>query len=336
MIKNWSGWPSERTAIIAEIGLNHGGDESLAWKMIQSAHNNGADFVKLQTFVMKEFFHSSLPYYKNIRDMGLSFDSQRRLFIKAANNNINLITTPFDRATVDLTEEFSPTAYKVASMDNDNVPLIRYIAGKKRPVIISCGMADLGEIQRVVEIMEEAGNKKLVLLHCVSDYPTKEKDMNLSMISFLRDTFGYPSGLSDHSIGLFSSYVAASLEASLIEKHFTTDKFLQEKYPDADHDISILPDELKELRTFCESISQMMGKAPRKLTDNENEGRMMYRRGLYAKKDINPGEKISLDNTAFLRPVKGIKAGDWDYVCGKEIKNPIPKNQPITYSDLVL
>jgi len=336
MIENWPGWPPDRTAIVAEIGLNHGGDETLAWKMIQSAYNNGADFVKLQTFVMEDFFHSSLPYYNNIKNMGLSSDAQKRLFKKAANKNIKLITTPFDRTTVDLTEEFNPPTYKVASMDNDNTPLIRYIAEKNRPVIVSCGMADLDEIQRVVQIMEEAGNKKLVLLHCISDYPTKIDDLNLSMIRFLSDTFGYPVGLSDHSIGLHSSFVAASLSAAVIEKHFTTDRSLKDKYPDADNDISILPHELKELRIFCESVRIMRGKIPRQFTANEQEGRLAYRRGLYARRDIKAGEKISLKNTVFLRPVKGIKAGDWDNVVGKEIKKSISKYQPITYSDLGL
>jgi N,N'-diacetyllegionaminate synthase len=333
-LSKWPDWPESRTAIIAEIGMNHGGDEKLAFEMIRIAHDSGADFVKLQSYVMEDFFHPSLPYYHDTESMGLSFDTQRRLYEASCSKGIKLITTPYDAPSVDLFEEFDPPAHKVASMDNDNLPLIRYIAGKGRPVLISCGMADLGEIQKVTRIMQEAGNDKLVLLHCVSDYPTKPEDLNLAMIRLLKRTFGFPVGLSDHSLGLDSSFVAAAMQVAVIEKHFTTDRSLLEKIPEADHDISIEPDELRKLRDFCEAVPGMMGKALRPLTENEVQGRKVMRRGLYAKLDISQGEKLSLENTAFLRPVKGIPAGDWDHVCGKESLHRIEKLAPIMYSDL--
>ncbi len=333
---NWPDWPEGRTAVIAEVGINHGGDEDLAWEMIKSAHLNGADFVKLQSFVTEEFFHPSLSYFDSTKSMELSVDSQRDLFRKAKSDGIKLITTPFDFASVDMVEEFSPSVHKIASMDNDNIPLIRYIAEKNRPVLISCGMADLGEIQKIVNIMEEVGNDKLVLLHCVSDYPAEPECLNLSMIDLLRNTFGYPIGLSDHSYGLYGSYVAASMGVQVIEKHFTTDRSLQKKYPDADHDISINPEEMKELRMFCESVSVMMGQAPRKFTENEKLGRLSMRRGIYAKQDICIDEKLSLENVAFLRPVVGMPVGCWDKIVGKKIVSNISKLQPIYYSDIGL
>ena len=331
---NWPDWPEGRTAVIAEVGINHGGDEDLAWEMIKSAHLNGADFVKLQSFITEEFFHPSLSYFDSTKSMELSIDSQRDLFRKAKSDGIKLITTPFDFASVDMVEEFSPSVHKIASMDNDNIPLIRYIAEKNRPVLISCGMADLGEIQKIVNIMEEVGNDKLVLLHCVSDYPAEPECLNLSMIDLLRNTFGYPIGLSDHSYGLYGSYVAASMGVQVIEKHFTTDRSLQKKYPDADHDISINPKELKELRIFCESVPVMMGHAPREFTENEKIGRLNMRRGIYAKRNIGIGEKLDGENTIFLRPVRGIKAGLWDDVCGKEVKREILELNPISFTDL--
>ncbi len=332
--QDWFGWPSGRTAIIAEVGINHGGDEVLAWEMIESAHENGADFVKLQSFVTKDLFHPSLSYYSNTKSSELSFDSQKRLFRKAKERRIKLITTPYDFASVDIADEFDPPAHKIASMDNDNISLIRYIAEKGRPVLISCGMTNLKEIQKFVEIMKQASNDKLVLLHCISDYPALPENLNLSMMSLLNKTFGCLVGLSDHSIGLFSTYIAISLGVAVIEKHFTTDKTLAERFPHADHGISVEPKELKKLRKFCELVPVMMGHAPRLLTKGEIAGLTAFKRGLYAKRDIRAGEKLSLENTAFLRPVRGIKVGDWDLVCNKRIKGNISKYQPIFYSDL--
>ena len=332
----WKGWPSNRTALIAEVGMNHGGDGGLAWEMIRSAHENGADFVKLQSFITEEFFHPSLPYFSNTKSMELSFDTQKRLFSKSKEKGIRLITTPFDFKSVDMVEEFELPAYKIASMDNDNIPLLRYVAEKQRPVLVSCGMANLGEIEKVVNIMKQEGNDNLILVHCISDYPTKPKDLNLEMINLLKSTFKKPVGLSDHSVGLHSSYIAASLGVAVIEKHFTTDRTLHEKFPDADHNISLEPGEFKDLRQFCETVPVMMGGAPRLLTENEISGRHDLRRGFYSKRDITLGEKISLENTVLLRPVSGIAANAWDFVCGKEVKKNIPKGNPIFYSDLGL
>lgn len=333
---DWTGWPQNRAVIIAEVGINHGGDESLAWEMIQIAHENGADFVKLQSFATEDFFHPSLPYFSSTKAMELSIEAQKRLFKKAKKRKIKLITTPFDFKSVDIADEFEPPAHKIASMDNDNIPLIRYIAKKGRPVLVSCGMANIREIEKVVNIMEQEGNNKLVLLHCISDYPTKPQDLNLEMINLLKSVFKMPVGLSDHSLGLKSSYIAASLGAVVIEKHFTIDRTLHDRFPDADHNISIEPYELKTLMEFCEAIPVMMGNAPRKLTKNEVSGRQNFRRGLYAKRDIKIGEYLNLENTIFLRPVSGIGAGDWDKVCGKEVKRNISQYQPILYTDLGL
>jgi N,N'-diacetyllegionaminate synthase len=331
---DWPGWPKDRVAIIAEVGINHGGDEDLAWEMINKGHANGADFVKLQSYITEEFLHPSLEYFDSTKSMELSSGSQRKLFKRAKEAGINLITTTFDFKSVDMIEELDPPLYKIASMDNDNIPLIRYIAEKGRPVLISCGMADLGEIERVVNIMKECSNDKYALLYCISDYPAKPENMNLSMINLLRQTFGCAVGLSDHSIGLIGPFLAASLEVAVIEKHFTTDRLLIDKIPDADHDISIVPSELRDLRKFCESVSVMMGKSPRTFTENEIIGRLQIRRGLYAKRDLEIGEKLSAENTILLRPVKGIKAGYWDLVKGKKVERKISRLQPVLFSDL--
>lgn len=333
---DWPDWPTNRTVVIAEVGMNHGGNEALAWEMINSAHENGADLVKLQSFVTEDFFHPSLSYFQNTKAMELPLDGQRRLFAKGKEAGINLITTPFGVASVDMVEEFEPLAFKVASMDNDNHPLIEHIAKKGRPILISLGMADLGEIQKTVDVVRKAGNEKLVLLHCISDYPSRLEDMHLASLQGLRQIFNVHVGLSDHSMGLDAAFAAASMGVAVIEKHFTTDRKLCEEIPDADHDISIEPDELRDLRRFCESVTEMIGSFPRPFTENEATGRNEMRRGLYAKQDIEAGEPLSLDNVAFLRPVRGVRAGDWRFVQGRKSRRKIEKSAAITFADVGL
>ena len=332
--ENWPGWPQKRPAIIAEVGINHGGDENLAWEMIQAAHENGADFIKLQTYSTERFFHPSLSYFDSTKSMELSCESTAELFAKAEKNGIQLFTTPFDSESVDFIEKFNPKLYKVASMDNDNTPLIEYIAQKRRPVIVSCGMANLEEISQVLQAVEETGNERLILLHCVSYYPAMPDTLNLEMIPYLKKQFNVPVGFSDHAIGLHSAYMAISMGAAIIEKHFTTDRKLAGSMPDADHEISIEPIELKELRAFSESMLLMRGKAPRQITTGEKEGRTAFRRGLYTKKPVKVGEKISLDNTVLLRPVKGIAANQWLDVCGKPFLREMGTMEAINISDL--
>lgn len=330
----WPQWPKNRPALIAEVGMNHGGDEGLAWEMIRAAHDSGADFVKIQSFTTSNFFHPSLPYFKKTEGMELAVEKQLSLFKKAADLGIKLITTPFDRESVDMVDEFAPAAYKIASMDNDNYPLIEYIAGKKRPVLLSLGMAEHDEIQRAVDIISASGNEQFVLLHCISDYPTRLEDMQLSTVPGLAQEFARYAGLSDHSMGLFAGFAAAVLGAVVIEKHFTTDRELAKQIPDADHDISIEPSELRVLREFCEKVPQMIGSFPRKLTENEKTGRKDSRRGIYAAREIEAGEALNLENICFLRPVKGLKAGDWLQAKGKRTLKKIEKLSPVISNDL--
>ena len=333
-LENWPGWPAKRPAIIAEVGMNHGGDENLAWEMIQAAHENGADFVKLQTYSTEKFFHPSLTYFNSTKSMELSCESTVELFTNADKNGIQLFTTPFDSESVDFIESFSPKLYKIASMDNDNTPLIRCIAQKNRTVIVSCGMANLEEISQALETVRMAGNDRLILLHCISDYPAKLDSLNLEMIPYLKKQFNVPIGFSDHAIGLHSAFVAISMGATVIEKHFTINRQLSKKIPDADHEISIEPKELKELKAFCDTSLLMRGKAPRQITSGEKEGRTTFRRGLYTKKPVKLGEKISLENTVLLRPVKGIAANQWLEVCGKTFLREMGSMEAINISDL--
>ena len=332
--ENWPGWPKNRTAIIAEVGMNHGGDKNLAWEMIQAAHENGADFIKLQTYSTERFFHPSLSYFDSTKSMELSPEGTSELFSKSEKNGIQLFTTPFDSESADFIEGFGPKLYKIASMDNDNIPLIEHIAQKGKPVIVSCGMASLEEISQVLETVKKNKNEQLILLHCISDYPAKPESLNLEMIPYLKKQFNVPIGFSDHAIGLQSAFMAISMGASIVEKHFTTDRRFADEMPDADHDISIEPQELSELASFAKNASLMRGKAPRKITLGEEEGRTAFRRGLYTRKAVKAGEKLSLQNTVLLRPVKGIAANQWTKVFGKSFLRKIEAMEAIDLSDL--
>ena len=332
---HWPAWPKNRAAIIAEIGMNHGGCASLAWKMIRSAHHNGADFVKLQTFVTGEFLHPGLPYYAGIKKMELSPAAQKMLFRRAADEGIKLITTPYDFHSVDIAHEFKPAAYKIASMDNDNLPLLRYIAHKSRPVLVSCGMADLSEIKTIINVVGKQCGCRLVLLHCIPMYPARSTDLNLEKIRMLREKFARFVGFSDHSLGLFAAFSAVSLGAVVIEKHFTLDRGLHKKMPEADHNISIEPSELRQLADFCKYAATSAGDG-RQLAKGEKRLRPKIRRGLYARKDMLKGTRISMENTVLLRPVKGVTAGEWDTVSGRKVNKDIRRMQPIRFSDIHL
>ncbi len=333
---SWPGWPQGRTAVVAEVGINPGGDIDLAWELALSAHENGADFVKLQTFNTAQFMHPDLDYYKSVKGMELSAAATTTLFERAQETGMKMVTTPFDFASVDLVERFDPAFHKVASMDADNRRLIEYIAAKKRPMVVSCGMATLDEIHNVVTWCREAGNQNLVLLHCVSDYPTALESLNLNVIPHLRDCFKTPVGLSDHSMGIDGAIMAAAMGAALIEKHYTTDPALLDKIPDADHDISIVPEQLAELSRFCKLVPVMAGDAPRVMTEGELQGRKTFRRGLYAKRPIAKNSKLTLDNTVLLRPVQGIAANQWSQVEGATTRRDIGALEAIRLSDLDL
>jgi len=275
-IEHWPGWPDNRPAIIAEVGMNHGGDESLAWEMIQAAHENGADFVKLQTYSTERFFHPSLTYFDSTKSMELSCESTSELFINSEKKGIQLFTTPFDLESVDFIDKFSPKLYKVASMDNDNSPLIQGIAQKNRPVIVSCGMANFEEISQVLETVVNVGNDRLILLHCISDYPAKPDSLNLAMIPYLKKQFKVPIGFSDHAIGLHSAYMAISMGAVVIEKHFT----INPKAKGPDHPHSMDPKSFSKMVQDIRTLEKALGTGIKKVEKSEKETRILERGGL--------------------------------------------------------
>ncbi|WP_419786689.1 N-acetylneuraminate synthase family protein [Pseudodesulfovibrio sp.] len=319
--------------LIAEVGINHNGDVETAEKLILSAHAAGADFIKLQSFVMEDFFAPDLDYYEESASYALTFEEQSHLFELARNKGIPLITTPFETKSLAFLDRFDLPAYKIASMDCDNYPLIRKVAEKGKTVFLSTGMATLGEIEKAVKTILETGNTDIHLLHCVSNYPTAPEEVNLAFMLKLRDTFGLKTGLSDHTVGLQSAFMAATLGASAIEKHYTLDRTLADAFPGADHELSINEEELRTLREFCDAVPVIMGDPARPLSANETQGRAGMRRGFYARREITKGEILNEDNLVALRPVRGVPVSLTDAVMGSQAARSIKNGAPLQFGD---
>ncbi len=320
--------------VIAEVGINHNGDMATAKKMIVSAAENGADLIKLQSFQPEKFLASSLPYYPQIEKLALGFDMQRELFRFAQSIGVNLFSAAFDTESADFLDSLGMHAFKIASMDCNNVQLLRHTAKKQKPIFLATGMADMEEVELAVRTIRKEGNNRIVLMHCVSDYPAAPAGMNLKAIATLSEKFGLHCGLSDHSFGLHAAFAAASMGAVAIEKHFTPSREMAKEFPFSDHAISIEPAELKELSAFCKSLPAMSGDGIKRLSENERENRDKFRRGIYAARDLEKGIVLSEGDCIALRPVHGISVARWDEVIGKKVKKSMGKWEPVELSAL--
>lgn len=318
---------SEPCFIIAEVGINHNGRLDWALEMLRKAKKSGADAVKIQTFRTEKFMHPENPEFRNIKSIELSFEEQEKLFRFAKENKIILFSTPEDHDSVDFLEQMDVPAYKIASMDMDYYPFLEYVAKKKRPIFLSTGMASLREVEDAVKVIHKAGNSDIVLLHCVSNYPAEPSDVNLMTIDSMKKRFDVPVGFSDHTIGDLIPFTAVALGADVIEKHFTLDKGL----PGDDHISSVDPVDLERLVTGIRTIESSMGSGVKSPADSEKNNIAQKRRGLYARKDINAGEDITMDNLDFFCPGNGVLASDIYKVIGRKAKKDIGSGKPIEW-----
>jgi len=326
----------ERTLIIAEIGNNHKGDFNLAERLIREAAAAGAAAVKFQTFQAKHLVTNTMPVmvvakgiHKTQRDRmeSLQFSLAQWQKLKDLSDEVGLIflSTPFDEESVDLLESMV-SAFKISSGDLNNLPLVRHIVTKKKPLIVSTGMADIVEIESTLNIIPK---DRVVLLHCVSLYPTPMEKANLLSIPFLQKQFNVPVGYSDHTIGITACMAAAALGAVVLEKHFTLDK----TDPIGDHKLSADP---KDLRQLCENVRQIEKARGvyAKPTDADRESRKTMRRSIYSAHDISAGEIITLESLVYLRPPEGLPPRKVDQLLGRKARVNIPQETPITYEML--
>lgn len=335
-----------RPYIIAEIGANHNGDMDLAKKMITSAVECGCDAVKFQSWNNKSLI-SSTGYKQNT----LYNDSKKKHFgsleemvdkyylrkeqhleLKnyCASKEIDFCSTPFSKKEVDLLNELGVEFFKIASMDINNYPLLKYLAQFNKPMLLSTGMANLGEIEKAVKIIEKEANFKIIILHCVAIYPTKNKDLNLNNITMLQNTFGYPVGLSDHSIGFTAPLASVALGACIIEKHFTTDKDL----PGWDHEISANPEELKVIVEGSRTIYESLGNFKRIISKSEEEKKEVFRRSIVINKNLKAGDIIKERDITFKRPGTGFSPDEVKFIVGKKLKRDIEADCLLVKDDI--
>ncbi|MBT5470775.1 MAG: hypothetical protein HOK41_09245 [Nitrospina sp.] len=326
--------------IVAEIGFNHNGDVELAKKMIESAALNGADAVKLQTFLAKEMISNSLladdpdnpgneiPFYEFFQRYELSRSDYEILFAYAKSINIPLFSTPFDEASLEMLVDLGMPAVKIASPDLTFIPFLEKVAETGLPVVLSTGMGNEEEISQALKVLEPKCS--VILLHCVSNYPSQYKEMNLKCMETMQSKFKVPVGLSDHTMDNLSAVVAASLGAVLIEKHFTVDR----KLPGVDQSISMQPQELKELKAQLVNVSQILGEDKKQIQPSEMPVKQSARRSLVARVDIAAGTILTSEILSCKRPGTGISPAELNAVIGKPCKIDIQAEQIITWEML--
>ena len=329
--------------IIAELSANHNGSLERALKTIKMAKSMGADAVKFQTYTPdtltidsdKEDFRikgglwDGFTLYDLYKSAFTPFEWHEEMFNYAQSVGITCFSTAFDESAVDLLEDLNTPAYKVASFEIIDIPLIQYIASTKKPMIISTGMANKEEIQEAVDVARENGNNELILLHCISGYPTPVEQCNLMTIPDMKNCFGLPVGLSDHTLGIEVSIASIALGASVIEKHVTLNA--SDKGPDSE--FSIEPDQLNSLCIKCKSAWEALGSAgyERKPVEKDN---IKFRRSIYVVRDIDSGEALTKENIRRIRPGYGLPPKYFNELIGKRVKSRIEKGTPLDWGML--
>ena len=331
-----------RPYIIAEISGNHNGSLDRAKELIKLAKENGADCVKIQTYTPdtmtiksnKDDFliKGGLWDGYNLWDLydwaQTPFEWQKELFGYANNIGITMISTPFDESAVDLLESLSCPFYKVASFELTDLPLIKYIAQTKKPIILSTGMANEKEIKEAIDTIIQYGSGDFILLHCVSGYPTPVEEINLDTITLLKKKFKCEIGLSDHTLGNTSAILSIALGAKVIEKHFTFDR--SEGGPDAE--FSMEPHELKDLSENISLAHKAIGVGSFEMKSAE-ESNIKFRRSIYVVNDIKKGDFFTKENIRRIRPGYGLEPKDYEKIIGLKAKRDLEEGNPLTKKD---
>ncbi|URZ15990.1 pseudaminic acid synthase [Clostridium felsineum] len=332
----------QRTFIIAEMSANHNQDFNRAAQIIKAAKEAGADAIKLQTYTPDTITFNSDNEYFQIKQ-GTIWDGttlhklyeeaytpwqwQPELKKIAEKEGLICFSSPFDNTAVDFLEEMNVPAYKVASFELTDIPFIEYIASKGKPVIMSTGIAEIGEIYEAVEACKRQGNENVMLLKCSSSYPSPLEDINLKTIPNMRDTFNCSVGLSDHTMGYSVATAAIALGATVIEKHFT----LKRSDGGPDSAFSMEPEEFKAMVKSIREVEKALGKVTYELTEKQKNSRQ-HSRSLFVVKDIGRGEIFTNENVKSIRPAFGLKTKYTKDVIGKKARRDIKKGTPLDWS----
>ena len=335
--------PDYPTYIICELSGNHNGSLERALRMIDAAADTGCDAIKLQTYTADTLtIDCDLPDFqikgglwdgRNLYDLykeaHTPFEWHAALFERAAQRGVTIFSTPFDESAADLLDSLGAPAFKIASFEATDLALIAHVASKRKPMIISTGLAGLGDIERAVATARENGCEQLVLLHCISSYPAPDDQANLRTIPHLAEAFGVVGGLSDHTHGTAVSVAAIALGASVIEKHFTLAR--SDGGPDAA--FSLEPDECRRLCTESRSAWTALGRVGYDLKAAE-EANVVFRRSLYAVADIAEGEELTRQNVRSIRPGYGLSPHMLPTVLGRRARVAIPRGTALRWDIL--
>lgn len=324
--------------VIAELSANHNGKLDTAIKIIEEAKKAGADAVKLQTYTAdtitlnsdaEDFqIHGGLwdgkTLYQLYQEAHMPWKWHKPLFEHARKLGITIFSSPFDNTAVDLLEDLNAPAYKIASFEAVDLPLIKYVASTGKPMIISTGMADAEEIQEAIDAAREGGCKELAILHCVSGYPAPPEDYNLRTIPDMIERFGLVTGLSDHTLDNTTAIASVVMGASIIEKHFTLDR----NGGGPDDSFSLEPAELAALCRDSQTAWAALGKVDYGRKSSE-QGNVKFRRSLYFVKDLKAGDVITADAVRSVRPGFGLAPKWLDRLMGRRVAREVSANSPV-------
>jgi N-acetylneuraminate synthase len=326
--------------IIAEAGVNHNGDLNLAHQLIDVASQEGVDAIKFQTFKADLLVTPNAPkaayqlettnpgesQFEMLSRLELSAEAHQSLIAHCRKKHILFLSTPFDEASVDLLETLGVPAYKIPSGEITNLPYLSHVARKNKPLIVSTGMAFLGEVETAVRAINDTGNRAFALLHCVSNYPANLADINLHAMQTMAYVFNVPVGYSDHTLGIEIALAAVALGACIIEKHFTLDRNL----PGPDHHASAEPAELAALVRGIRNIEVALGDGRKQPAESEANTAAVARKSLVAACDIPAGIKITETMIAIKRPGTGMPPGMREYLVGRVARVSISAGSLLT------
>ena len=331
-----------KTLIIAEAGVNHNGDLELAKQLVASAAAAGADLVKFQSFITSKIIAKHAPkaeyqkgatdpeesQYNMVRKLELSREDHLVLIEECRTHGIGFFSTAFDIESFDMLMGFGIDYVKIPSGEITNLPFLRYVGASGKAMILSTGMATLGEIEDALAVLEAAGTPRsnITVLHCNTEYPTPMSDVNLRAMHSLRDAFGVAVGYSDHTAGIEISIAAVALGATIIEKHFTLDRAL----PGPDHQASLEPAELAAMVAAIRNIEVALGDGVKRPSQSEAKNRAIARKSLVAAQPIRAGEYFSAYNLTAKRPGNGISPMRWDDVVGCQARRDFAADELIT------
>ena len=320
---------TNRTLIIAEAGVNHNGDLGLAKQLIDVAAEAGVDLVKFQTFnadrqvtraakkadYQTQTTDSKESQHEMLRRLELTEQMHRELIAHCSTRNIGFFSTGFDIESVDLLMSLGQDYFKIPSGEITNLPYLRHIGQLGKMVILSTGMATLGDIDAAINVLEQAGTARaqITVLHCTTEYPTPMNEVNLRAMQSIHVAFGVAVGYSDHTKGIEVAIAAVAMGATVIEKHFTLDRNL----PGPDHQASLEPAELKAMVAAIRNIEVALGDGVKRLTSSEAKNKPVARKSLVASRAIKVGEVFTPQNTSTKRPGTGISPMRWDEVMGR-------------------